>query len=378
MSTFNTTIVRFIQFTASVLRRPTRPASQRHTLAVACLGLATMLVSSLAMAQYQLKTLVSNQVKQAPHTDPLLVNAWGLVHGLGSPWWVSDNNSGWSTLYDGSGIQVTSLKVLIPTAGNGPGSPTGLNGPGSPTGIVSNASNDFQVQGWASVFLFSTLDGTISGWAPQSNRNEAILAVDNSTNKAVYTGLAITSRATGNLLYAADEANGKVDMYDANFNFVKSFTDSSLPAGFAPFGISDINGLLYVTFADVSGGSGGFVDQFTEDGVLVNGKSLIQGPPLNQPWGIAAAPANFGPLSNTLLISNNTNSGTINAFNPTTGKFVGTMKDTSGKAIRIDQLWGIGFGDGAGKNGARNQLFFTAGPSNNLAGTFGKIVFVKD
>lgn len=362
----------------TILKPLRRPFILCRVLAIASLTLGTMFVPSMAEAQYQLRSLVSNQVKQAPHTDPLLVNAWGLVHGLGSPWWVSDNNSGWSTLYDGSGIQVTSLKVLIPTAGNGPGSPTGLNGPGSPTGIVSNASNDFQVQGWASIFLFSTLDGTISGWAPQSNRNEAILAVDNSTNKAVYTGLAITSRASGNLLYAADEANGKVDVYDANFNFVKSFTDSSLPAGFAPFGISDINGLRYVTFADVSGGSGGFVDQFTEDGMLVNGKSLIQGAPLNQPWGIAAAPTNFGPLSNTLLISNNTNSGTINAFNPTTGKFVGTVKDTSGKAIRVDQLWGIGFGDGAGKNGATNQLFFTAGPSNNLAGTFGKIVFVKD
>jgi uncharacterized protein (TIGR03118 family) len=167
-------------------------------------------------------------------------------------------------------------------------------------------------------------------------------------------------------------------MYDANFTFVKSFTDTTLPAGFAPFGIADIGGLVYVTFASTTGGSGGFVDQFTEDGTLVGGKSLIQGAPLNQPWGIAAAPTNFGPLSNTLLISNNTNSGIINAFNVTTGKFVGTVKDTSGTVIHIDQLWAIGFGDGAGKNGANNQLFFTAGPGNNLAGTLGKIVFVKD
>src|SRR5215472_19042764 len=136
---------------------------KRRTLAVTCLGLAITLVPGMAMAQYHRTNLVSNQVKHAVHTDPLLVNAWGVVHRPGAPWWVNDNNSGWSTLYDGSGIQVTSLKVLIPTAGNGPGSPTGLNGPGSPTGIVSNASNDFQVQGWASIFLFSTLDGTISG-----------------------------------------------------------------------------------------------------------------------------------------------------------------------------------------------------------------------
>ena len=134
-----------------------------------------------------------------------------------------------------------------------------------------------------SLFLFATLDGTISGWAPQANFNEAILAVDNSANKAVYTGLAITNRASGNLLYAADQANGKVDIYDGNFTFVKSFTSTTLPAGFAPFGIQDINGLLYVTFADVNGGSGGFVDLFKEDGTFV--KTLIQGAPLNQPWG---------------------------------------------------------------------------------------------
>jgi len=256
---------------------------QHRTLAIACLGLATILISSMAEAQYQLKNLVSNQVKQAVHTDPLLANGWGLVHGPGTPWWISDNNSGWSTLYDGFGKQVTKLKVLIPTAGNGPSSPTGKNGPGSPTGVVFNGSNDFELQGGVSLFLFATLDGTISGWAPQANFNEAILAVDNSANKAVYTGLAITNRASGNLLYAADQANGKVDIYDGNFTFVKSFTSTTLPAGFAPFGIRDINGLLYVTFADVNGGSGGFVDLFKEDGTFV--KTLIQGAPLNQPWG---------------------------------------------------------------------------------------------
>ena len=193
------------------------------------------------------------------------------------------------------------------------------------------------MQGWASLFLFATLDGTISGWAPQSNFNEAILAVDNSANKAVYTGLAITSRTSGNLLYAADQANGKIDIYDANFAFVKSFTDTTLPAGFAPFGIQDINGLLCVTFANVNGESGGFVDLFKEDGTFV--KTLIKGAPLNQPWGVAVAPRNFGPLSNALLVSNNTNRGTINAFDPITGTFVGKIKDEEGKPIVIDQLW---------------------------------------
>jgi uncharacterized protein (TIGR03118 family) len=354
---------------------------RRFSLAFA-LGVALMFSSLAALAQYKVTNLDSNQIGKAQHADPLIVNAWGLVHAPGSPWWVSDNNSGWSTLYQGSGKPITGLRVLIPTAGNGPDSASGLNGPGSPTGIVSNptasptGANEFQVQGWAAIFLFATLDGTISGWAPQSNPNQAIIAVDNSSKKSVYTGLAITNRAKGNRLYAADMANGKVDMFDANFNLMKSFTDLLLPAGFAPFGIRDINGIVYVTYASVSGASGGFVAEFREDGTAVSpGKPLISGGPLNQPWGIAGAPRNFGPLSNTLLISNNTNSGTINGFDPFTGQFVGALKDENGNFIRIDQLWGIDFGDGLGANGGVNQLFFTAGPSINLAGTFGTIQF---
>jgi uncharacterized protein (TIGR03118 family) len=338
------------------------------------LGMALMLVSNAARAQYQLTSLDSNQVGAARHTDPLIVNAWGLVHAPGSPWWVNDNNSGWSTLYDANGAIVQQLKVLVPTGGK--------NGPASPTGIVSSASttDEFKVQGWPSVFLFATLDGTISGWSPEANFNAAIVAVNTSSNTspAMYTGLAITNKPSGNFLYAADEANNKVDVYDGNFSLVTSFTDTTLPAGFAPFGIRDINGLVYVTFASVSGGNGGFVDVFSEDGTPVTpGEHLLQGAPLNQPWGIAAASGHFGPLSNTLLISNNTNSGSINAFDPLTKKFVGAIKDTDGKVIRIDQLWGIDFGDGikGGENGGVNQMFFTAGPSNNLAGTFGTIVF---
>jgi uncharacterized protein (TIGR03118 family) len=128
-------------------------------------------------------------------------------------------------------------------------------------------------------------------------------------------------------------------------------------------------------FASSSGANGGFVEVFNEDGTPAPGvpRPLIHGLPLDQPWGIAVAPANFGRLSNTLLVSNNTNQGTINAFNPANGAFVGTVRNEDGKPIMIDQLWGIGFGDGAGKNGAVNQLFFTAGPANNLAGTFGSI-----
>jgi uncharacterized protein (TIGR03118 family) len=339
------------------------------------LGLGLMLATSAAMAQYQLTNLDSNQLGWARHTDPLLANGWGLVRSAGSPWWVSDQGSGWSTLYDGKG-NIEGLRVLIPTAGNGPDLPTGVNGPGQPTGIVWNGSQEFQVGGWASIFLFATLDGTISGWAPQTNKNQAVLAVDNSASKAQYTGLAITSKTSGNFIYAADQANNKVDVYDGSFALVMSFTDSTLPAGFAPFGVQDIGGLVYVTFASTTGGNGGYVEVFREDGTPVSpGKPLISGAPLNQPWGIAIAPSNFGPLSNTLLVSNNTNHGTINAFNVEHGTFVGQVKDASGKPIVIDQLWGLAFGGGTAVNGGTNELFFTAGPGNNLAGTFGKIVF---
>jgi uncharacterized protein (TIGR03118 family) len=336
---------------------------QRHKIVFTiCLALAFTMLSSAALAQYQLVNLVSNQFAAARHDDPLSVNAWGLVYAPGSPFWISDEGSGWSTLYDAQGNK-KSLIVSIPSASGA--------GPGAPTGIVFNGSGEFQVEGWTAFFLFATLDGTISGWAPQSNPNAAIIAVNNSSSGAVYTGLAITSRASGNLIYAADVVNNKVDVYDGNFTHVNSFTDTTLPAGFTPFGIRDIGGFVYVTFASSSGGTGGFIDIFKEDGTLV--RQLAHGGHLNQPWGLAMAPKNFGKLSNTLLVSNNTNSGTINGFNPETGAYVGTVRDASGKNIFIDQLWGIEFGGGAANDGRTNQLFFTAGPHNNVAGTFGVI-----
>jgi uncharacterized protein (TIGR03118 family) len=346
--------------------------------AIACLGLTFLMVSSLAQAQYQLTNLVSNQFNEhATNTDPLLVNAWGLARGAGSPWWVSDNLSGWSTLYSGAGTPIA-LRVLIPTAGNGPVEPTGNNGVGTPTGIVANGSKtDFQVSGKSSSFIFATLDGTISAW-PGLNRNLATLVVDRSVEKASYTGLAITSNASGNLLYAADNANNHVDMFDSNFNLVMSFGDPSIPSAYSVFGIQDINGMLYVTYAATDGSAGGYVDVFKEDGT--SPKTLIKGAPLNQPWGITLAPSNFGPLSNTLLISNNSNNGDINGFDPVSGGFVATIRDVWGKKITLVNLWGIAFGGGTANNGATNELFVTAGPGKGaqaqLAGTFASITYV--
>lgn len=336
----------------------------RRVLALpVCFGIALFLISNAAQAQYKLTNLASNQVSAAHNDDPLLVNGWGIAHGPG-PWWVSDEASGWSTLYDGTGVQQSPI-VMVPSA-------TGA-GPGSPTGIVFNGSTDFEVQGQPSHFIFATLDGTISSWSPTVNPNLAFIMVNNNSTGAQYTGLAVSTETSGNLLYAADLAHAQVDVFDGTYSYVSSFTDPSLPSGYAPFGLQDINGLVYVSFAPTDGSPTGFVDIFQEDGTFV--RQLIKGKPLAQPWGFTVAPRNFGPLSNTLLISNNTNRGEINAFNIETGQFVGTLKGSDHRPIHIDQLWGIEFGGGDPKNGNTNQLFFAAGPHNNLAGTFGVIEY---
>jgi uncharacterized protein (TIGR03118 family) len=348
----------------------------RRIAVALCLGLVVLMVSAPAQAQYQLTNLVSNQLdKHAPTIDPLLANPWGLARSAGSPWWISDNDTGWSTLYTATGTQ-ESLKVTIPTAGNGPVEATGLNGPGAPTGIVANGSKtDFQVGGAATSFIFATLDGTISAW-PGANKNLATLVVDNSADNASYTGLAITDNASGNFLYAADNTNNKIDMFDSNFNLVMSFGDPAVPSTFSVFGVQDINGMVYVTYAVPNVGAGGYVDVFQENGTFV--KTLIKGPLLNQAWGVALAPSNFGPLSNTLLVSNNSVDGTINGFNAKTGEFVGTIRDQFGRQIVLNNLWGVAFGGGTTNNGATNELFVTVGQGigpNELAGTFASIVY---
>ncbi len=321
---------------------------------------AFTVLSSLASAQYAATKLVSSTGKKA---DKQLINPWGLAYAPGGAFWLGDEGSGLSTLYDGKGDK-QSMVVTVPS-----GSGKGL---GSPTGVVYNSSSEFQIDHWTSAFLFATLDGTISGWSHFDPSN-ALIGVNNSASGALYTGLAITSHASGNMIYAADFAKNKVDVYNGTFKFVMSFTDTKLPAGFAPFGIQDIGGQLYVAFAAQNGTAGGYIDIFEENGTFV--KTLIKGKPLNQPWGFAVAPSNFGALSGTLLISNNTNSGTINGFNLTTGALVGTITNAEDKPIHINQLWGIEFGGGSTANGNTNQLYYTAGPDNNVDGIFGVINF---
>jgi len=215
-------------------------------------------------------------------------------------------------------------------------------------------------------------DGTISGWNPGVQPTTAVIAADRSKSGAVYTGLAITSGPSGDFLYAADNGpNSRIDVFDKNFKLVNSFTDPEIRGGFAPYGIQNIGGKLWVTFGG-NKSAAGFVDEFdTAGNVLLR----ITGP-LHSPWGLAMAPADFGPFSNTLLVANNVRDGRITAFDPTSGAFLGTLRDADGQAIVIDQLWALQFGNG-GNGGKPNQLFFTAGPNNYANGAFGVITLAQ-
>ena len=257
------------------------------------------------------------------------------------------------------------MQVIVPTH-NGSGS-------GSPTGVAYNGSNQFQIETWPSAFLFATLDGSIQGWS-HFNRSSALVAVDNHGKNATYTGIAVTAHTSGNFLYVANFNSNRIEVYDGNFSFVKSFTDPKVPKGFSTFNVQDINGMLYVSFAATNGGPGGYVDVFQEAGTTV--KRLIHGKPLNRPWGFAIGAKEFWPTEQHIAGGNDNNlASTISGFNPETGALVGTITNSKGKPIKIDQLWGLDFGGGSSSNGKTNTLYFTAGPNSGKDGLFGMITF---
>lgn len=348
------------------MRKHIHPKALGFVLAVAMFAL----LSSGALAQYKVTDLEANQPGAAPLQDPDLVNGWGLSRAATSPWWVSDNVSGKATLYRGDGTKVALTVTIPPASGSGTGTPTGTVfnitvGSVSPAFTVSKNGKSA-----LALFLFATLDGTISGWNPGVAPTDAVIAVDRSGAGAVYTGLAIASTANGDFLYAADNGpNSQVDMFDGHFNLVKSFTDPNINGGFAPYGIQELAGHIWVTFGGNKSASG-FVDEFDLDGSLV--QHIAVNGPLHSPWGLAMAPANFGPFSGALLVANNIPKGRIDAFDPNTGAFLGVLRDATGQAIEIDQLWALQFGD-SGNNGLPNQLFFTAGPNKYANGRFGMI-----
>jgi uncharacterized protein (TIGR03118 family) len=328
-----------------------------------------LLSVNFAVAQYKRLDLVSNVPGRALHTDPNLINGWGLAFFPNSPFWVADAGTGLSTLY-GPGGKTVPLVVTIPSAAGG-------KVLGTPTGLVANASKDFVVSEngnkGPALFIFDTEDGTISGWNQNVDLTNAVIAVDNSGQvpPPFYTGLAIGADSSGHdFIYAADQSNNKVDIYDAGFHFVKSFTDSTLPTGYAAFGIQNIEGKLYVTFAGFfSGKVGGFVDVFDTSGNFI--KNFASMGQLNLPWGLALAPAHFGKFSKDVLVGN-LGDGMINAFRRN-GKFEGPLKDDDGQPIAVDGLWALAFGTNPHMNGGKNQLFFTAGPLFYQQGLFGRI-----
>lgn len=344
---------------------------QRPSIRIAALAavfVAVLALQGMALAQYKVTYLDANQAGMAQQpADPDLINAWGIARGPNSPYWVSDEGTGKSTLYDSQGVK-QGLVVEIPSASR--------TMRGTPSGIVFNGNNAFTVSkagiSGPAFFVFDTLDGTISGWNPGVDLHHAVIAVDNSKSGTVYTGLAIAQDI--NWLYAADNANNVVNVYDGSFNHIETLSDPMIPAGFTAYGVQVIGHQLFVTFASTGNAAGGFVDIFDEFGNFK--RRFTSGAPLNQPWGIALAPANFGPFSGAILIGNNTPDGTINAFNRATGAFLGQLKNQAGVTVHINQLWGLKFGNNNAATGASNELFFTAGPQNYANGRFGLIQFV--
>jgi uncharacterized protein (TIGR03118 family) len=320
--------------------------------------------------------------------DPVLQNAWGMVFSpAASPFWISDNATGCSTLYDGDGT-IVPLQVKIPLPGGiipstackhadpaNPPNPT----PAAPTGIVWNPTSAFLVPGTttASHFIWSTEDGTISAWASGA---AATLAVDNSAvgPGAVYKGLVTGVNVRGVFLFATNFRAGTIDVVDNAFHAAVTdggFTDPGIPPGYAPFGIQNIDGDLYVTYAeqnaqkhdDVAGAGKGFVDVFDTDGHML--RRLATRGVLNSPWAVVRASSAFGSFSGAILVGN-FGDGTINAFS-SGGRFLGTLRGTDHKALVIDGLWNLGLGGGA--KSSSDTLYFTAGPNGETDGRFGTI-----
>ncbi|CAE6722575.1 TIGR03118 family protein [Paraburkholderia haematera] len=329
---------------------------------------------SITAQSYAASALVSDGAVSAPHTDANLKKPWGIAFNPKGFVWVADNGTSVATLYDGNGVP-QSLVVSIPNR---------ISGPANPTGIVFNGTTDFSVtQGGKTgvgVFIFSGEGGTITTWAPAVAPTTAIVMFDDGTGGAVYKGLALASNGAANFLYATDFHNNKIDVFDKNFAKVAlpgKFQDTSLPAGFAPFGIQAIGSKLFVTYAkqnavahdNLAGAGLGFVDVFDMGGNLL--QHFASAGALNAPWGVAQAPGNFGRFSGDILIGN-FGDGTINAFDPASGLSLGSVKLQNGTTFVQAGLWGIAFGNGL-DNQPVNTLFFAAGPNDEADGVYGRI-----
>jgi uncharacterized protein (TIGR03118 family) len=344
-------------------------------------GGLTLLGALPALGDYVQTNIISDIASVAPNNppDPNLKNPWGMSFSTMSPFWVSNQVTSTATLYNPMASPVKQgLTVAIQT--NGVGSP--------PTGQVFNSTtSDFQIPapGGGTVkatFLFDTLDGTIQGWNPGSSAGMNASVSMATVAGAHFTGLTLANFGGANFLYAAD-ASGHIDVFDAGFHnvtnttFAGKFVDPNPVGNFTPFNIQLLNGSLYVTYASAGPMGaplpGGYVDQYDTAGNFI--ARIATNGPLNSPWGLTFAPAGtFGPFSGDLLIGNLFDSK-INAWNPTTKTFDGSITVATGFTSPVG-LWALAFGNGV--TGNMNTLYFTSGINNQADGLFGSIVFIPE
>ncbi len=325
------------------------------------------IVASTIYAQIN---LVSDIPGFAAVTDTNLHNPWGVSFGAATPFWVSDQGTGVSTLYTGAGVP-NALVVTTPPSGTPPTGPTGQ--------VFANLAGNFLLNGTPSTFIFSTLAGTVDAW-----NGGTTATVEHTTTGAVYTGLALDSNAGSNLLFAANFAAKKIDVFDSTFTpttVTGTFSDGTVPATFSPYNIQNINGLLYVEYAEPGTGGAtkgaglGYLRVFNPNGTLAAGAPSISAGVLNAPWGVTLAPSGFGDFSGDLLVGN-FGDGTINAFSPTTGAFLGTVAGVSGPLLN-GGLWSLSTRT-AGPNVNTSAVYLTAGINNEADGVFAEIVMTPE
>lgn len=323
--------------------------------------------------------LVSDGAVAAARTDPDLVNPWGISFSPTAFFWVSDNGTGKTTLYDGAGTK-QGLVVTIPGVGGGTSAPTGqvFNGTGG-FSVSKGASNG------SAFFIFVTENGTISGWNPTVDAANAITAVDNSASQAVYKGAALAVQNNAGFLLVANFRAGLVEVYDSTFKRIRRFRDQGAPGvervpfSFSPFNVAVLGGRIFVSYAavrpgrmdDASGPGRGFIDEVRLDGTLV--RRVASHGRLNSPWGMALAPASWGRFAGKLLVGN-FGDGRVNVFDQDAGRSIGVLHTADGKRLQIPGLWAITPGNG-GSAGSTEKVYFTAGVNDEQDGLFGSLTF---
>ncbi len=334
------------------------------------------------LSGYQQLNLVGYQAGMARSTDPNL-NGWGMVSMADGSFVVANAfTTGLATFYKRSG-HVLPRTITVSASAAQPFGPVG-----HPTDVVFNPTKDFVIsangKSAPARLIFDSIDGTISGWNPKVDPTHAIVMVDNGAAGDAYTGLDIARNSQGqNVLYAADILQNRVEMFNGDFKATGSFTDptvTSIEPSFGAWSVQTVDRKLYVTFASLENTHGGVVDVFDTDGHLLTpnhfAANAFDAGPLENPWGIIQAPANFGAFSHELLIGNVAGAGNINVYNPSTGAYLGQLDQPDGAPIAITGLWDLEFGDGTRQGGKTNQLFFDAGPNApgvSVNGLFGVI-----